>query len=91
MGFITRDIKKYLNIDLDLNAIDTLQMARDLYPDKEELRSGQFKQGLWSNAGKSSQSSRWCANATAKLFLIFLEKYKELGANTLPISTKQQK
>lgn len=33
-------------------------MARDLYPDMKSYGLGKFKQGLWSNAGKSSQSSR---------------------------------
>ena len=37
MGFIKRDIKKYLNIDLQSSVIDTLQMARDLFPDLRNM------------------------------------------------------
>ena len=37
MGFIKRDIKEYLNIDLENSVIDTLQMARDLFPDFKSM------------------------------------------------------
>ena len=46
MGFIKRDIKEYLNIDLENSVIDTLQMARDLFPDFKKYGLGDLNKSL---------------------------------------------
>ena len=82
MGFISRDIKKYLKVDLNVRVIDTLQMARDLYPDLKNYGLANLNKHL----GLSLENHHRAvddATATAKMFKIFLEKYKEKKAVTL--------
>ena len=78
MGFIKRDIKKYLNIDYQCSVIDTLQMARDLFPDLKKYGLGDLNKTLGlalENHHRAVDDSQ----ATANMFIIFLEKYKEKG------------
>ena len=82
MGFIKRDIKKYLNIDLENSVIDTLQMARDLFPDLKKYGLGDLNKVLGlalENHHRAVDDSQ----ATANMFNIFLEKYKEKGIEYL--------
>ena len=82
MGFIKRDIKEYLNIDLENSVIDTLQMARDLFPDLKKYGLGDLNKVLGlalENHHRAVDDSQ----ATANMFIIFLEKYKEKGIEYL--------
>ena len=78
MGFIRRDAKKYMGIDYKPSIIDTLQMARDLYPDLKgynlDRLNKTFKLSL-ENHHRAIDD----AQSTAKLFIMFLEKYIENG------------
>lgn len=78
MGFIRREAKKYLGIDYKPAVIDTLQMARDLYPDLKgynlDRLNKTFKLSL-ENHHRAIDD----AQSTAKLFIMFLEKYLENG------------
>lgn len=78
MGFIRRDAQKYMGIDYKPPIIDTLQMARDLYPDLKgynlDRLNKTFKLSL-ENHHRAIDD----AQSTAKLFIMFLEKYIENG------------
>lgn len=78
MGFIRRDAKKYMGIDYKPPVIDTLQMARNLYPDLKgynlDRLNKTFKLSL-ENHHRAIDD----AQSTAKLFIMFLEKYIENG------------
>lgn len=76
IGFIKRDIKKYLGKKLENPVIDTLQMARDLYPEQKKYGLSDMNRFL----GLSLENHHRAvddAQATANMFLIFLDKYKE--------------
>ena len=78
IGFIKRDIKKYLALDYECSVIDTLQMARDLFPDLKKYGLGDLNKTLGlalENHHRAVDDSQ----ATANMFIIFLEKYKEQG------------
>ncbi len=82
MGFIKRDIKKYLGVDLRNSVIDTLQMARDIFPDFKKFSLGELNKKLGlslENHHRAVDDSQ----ATANMFIIFLEKYKEVGIEFL--------
>ncbi|WP_339125853.1 PolC-type DNA polymerase III [Fusobacterium nucleatum] len=78
IGFIKRDIKKYLNIDYQCSVIDTLQMARDLFPDLKKYGLGDLNKTLGLALEKHHRAVD-DSQATANMFIIFLEKYKEKG------------
>ncbi|WP_339005249.1 PolC-type DNA polymerase III [Fusobacterium animalis] len=78
MGFIKRDIKKYLNTDYQCSVIDTLQMARDLFPDLKKYGLGDLNKTLGLALEKHHRAVD-DSQATANMFIIFLEKYKEKG------------
>ena len=78
IGFIKRDVKKYLNIDLQSSVIDTLQMARDLFPDLKKYGLGDLNKTLGLALEKHHRAVD-DSQATANMFIIFLEKYKEKG------------
>ena len=82
MGFIKRDIKEYLNIDLENSVIDTLQMARDLFPDLKKYGLGDLNKSLGLALEKHHRAVD-DSQATANMFIIFLEKYKEKGIEYL--------
>ena len=82
MGFIKRDIKEYLNIDLECSVIDTLQMARDLFPDFKKYGLGDLNKSLGLALEKHHRAVD-DSQATANMFIIFLEKYKEKGIEYL--------
>lgn len=78
MGFLKRDIKKYMEIDYNPAVIDTLQMARDLYPDQKGYGlkpMTKFLKVALENHHRAVDDSQ----ATAAMFAIFLEKYLENG------------
>ncbi|WP_022820025.1 PolC-type DNA polymerase III [Fusobacterium russii] len=82
MGFIKRDIKRYLNKDLKNSVIDTLQMARDLYPEQRKYGLADMNKLL----GLSLESHHRAvddAQATANMFIIFLDKYKDKNVKKL--------
>ena len=78
MGFIKRDIKKYLSIDYQCSVIDTLQMARDLFPDLKKYGLGDLNKTLGLALEKHHRAVD-DSQATANMFIIFLDKYKEKG------------
>ncbi|MCG6841983.1 PolC-type DNA polymerase III [Fusobacterium nucleatum] len=78
MGFIKRDIKKYLNTDYQCSVIDTLQMARDLFPDLKKYGLGDLNKTLGLALEKHHRAVD-DSQATANMFIIFLDKYKEKG------------
>ncbi len=78
MGFLKRDIKKYLGIDFNPAVIDTLQMARDLYPDQKGYGlkpMTKFLKVALENHHRAVDDSQ----ATAAMFAIFLDRYLEAG------------
>lgn len=82
MGFIRRESKRVLNRELENSVIDTLTMARDIYP---QLKNYGLK-SLTKHLGVSLESHHRAVDdsqATANMFVIFLEKYIEKGAITL--------
>lgn len=82
MGFIKRDVKKCLNINLENSVIDTLQMARDLFPDFKKYGLGDLNKSLGLALEKHHRAVD-DSQATANMFIIFLEKYKEKGIEYL--------
>ena len=82
MGFIKRDIKEYLNMDFECSVIDTLQMARDLFPDFKKYGLGDLNKALGLALEKHHRAVD-DSQATANMFIIFLEKYKEKGIEYL--------
>ncbi|MGL5355524.1 MAG: PolC-type DNA polymerase III [Cetobacterium sp.] len=80
MGFLKRDIKKHMGIDYDPTVIDTLQMARDLYPNQKGYGlkpMTRFLKVALENHHRAVDDSQ----ATAAMFAIFLERYLEIGIN----------
>ena len=75
-------IKEYLNIDLENSVIDTLQMARDLFPDFKKYGLGDLNKSLGLALEKHHRAVD-DSQATANMFIIFLEKYKEKGIEYL--------
>ena len=74
MGFIRRDVKKIMGYDYKPAVIDTLQMARDLYP---ELKAYGLK-NLNKVLGLSLDNHHRAVDdsqATANMFIIFIEKW----------------
>lgn len=96
MGFIRRDVKRILGYDYQPTVIDTLQMARDLYPDLKSFGLKNMNKVL----GLSLESHHRAVDdsqATANMFIIFLDKYAEIGITNLkdmtgafPINVKKQ-
>ncbi|WP_027129463.1 PolC-type DNA polymerase III [Fusobacterium perfoetens] len=96
MSFIRRDCKKILNIDYDPSVIDTLQMARDIFPDLKGYGLGHLTKKL-GVALESHHRAVDDSQATAGMFKIFLEKYYEKGVKkvseingTFPINIQKQ-
>jgi len=78
MGFIRRDAKKYMGIDYKPPIIDTLQMARDLYPDLKGYNLDRLNK-IFKLSLENHHRAIDDAQSTAKLFIMFLEKYIENG------------
>jgi DNA polymerase-3 subunit alpha (Gram-positive type) len=82
MSFIVRETKRILNKEINNPVIDTLRMARDVLPN---IKSYGLKV-LTKHLGVALESHHRAVDdsqATANMFLIFLEKYIEKGAITL--------
>lgn len=82
MSFIRRECKRILNIDYNPSVIDTLQMARDVLPDMKGYGLGSLTKKLGvslENHHRAVDDSQ----ATAGMFIIFLEKYLEKGITNL--------
>ena len=78
MSFIRRECKRIMGIDYDPSVIDTLQMARDVMPDLKGYGLGSLTKKLGvalENHHRAVDDSQ----ATAGMFIIFLEKYLEKG------------
>lgn len=78
MGFIRRDAKKYMGIDYKPSVIDTLQMARDLYLDLKGYNLDRLNK-IFKLSLENHHRAIDDAQSTAKLFIMFLEKYIENG------------
>ncbi|MEG0398583.1 MAG: exonuclease domain-containing protein, partial [Cetobacterium sp.] len=79
MSFIRRDVKRIMGIDYEPSVIDTLKMARDLFP---ALRGYGLK-AITKHLGVSLENHHRAVDdsqATANMFIVFLEKYLENGA-----------
>lgn len=82
MSFIKRDCKNILNIDYDPSVIDTLQMARDVMPKLKFFGLGSLTKKLGvalENHHRAVDDSQ----ATAGMFIIFLQKYLEKGIKNI--------
>lgn len=79
MSFIRRECKRIMGIDYDPSVIDTLQMARDVMPDLKGYGLGSLTKKL-GVALENHHRAVDDAQATAGMFIIFLEKYIERGA-----------
>ena len=96
MSFIRRECKRIMGIDYDPSVIDTLQMARDVMPDLKGYGLGSLTKKL----GLSLESHHRAVDdsqATANMFIIFMERYLEKGIKNLneitgafPINLKKQ-
>ena len=78
MSFIRRECKRIMGIDYNPTVIDTLQMARDVMPDLKGYGLGSLTKKLGvalENHHRAVDDSQ----ATAGMFIIFLEKYLEKG------------
>ncbi|MEG0300562.1 exonuclease domain-containing protein, partial [Cetobacterium sp.] len=78
MGFLKRDVKKHLGYDYNPAVIDTLQMARDLYPNQKGYGlkpMTKFLKVALENHHRAVDDSQ----ATAAMFAIFLDRYLEIG------------
>lgn len=82
MSFIRRDCKKILNIDFDPSVIDTLQMARDVMPNLKSFGLGPLTKKL-GVALESHHRAVDDSQATARMFVIFLNKYFDKGITNL--------
>ncbi|MDP0494317.1 MAG: PolC-type DNA polymerase III [Fusobacterium sp. JB021] len=78
MSFIRRDCKKILNIDFDPSVIDTLQMARDVMPHLRSFGLGPLTKKLGVALESHHRAVDDC-QATAGMFVIFLNKYFDKG------------
>ena len=82
MSFIRRECKRILNIDYNPSVIDTLQMARDVMPELKGYGLGSLTKKLGvalENHHRAVDDSQ----ATAGMFIIFLEKYLERGIKNI--------
>ena len=82
MSFVRREVKRVMGIEYEPAVIDTLQMARDLFP---ELRGYGLK-NITKHLGVSLENHHRAVDdsqATANMFIIFLEKYLEKGITNL--------
>ncbi len=82
MSFIRRDSLKILNKKIENTVIDTLRMARDLYP---EFKNYGLKT-VTKRLGVSLESHHRAVDdsqATANMFVIFLERYMEKGIDNI--------
>lgn len=82
MSFIRRDCKKILNIDFNPTVIDTLQMARDVMPNLKSFGLGPLTKKL-GVALESHHRAVDDSQATAGMFVIFLNKYFDKGITNL--------
>lgn len=78
MGFIRRNVKKIMGRDVENPVIDTLRMARDLYP-KNKAHGLKPMTKFLGVALESHHRAVDDSQATANMFIIFLERYKEMG------------
>lgn len=81
VGFLKRDVKKYLGYEYNPAIIDTLQMARDLYPEQKGYGlkpMTKFLKVSLENHHRAVDDSQ----ATANMFAIFLERYLDKGIKT---------
>ncbi|MGL5055689.1 MAG: PolC-type DNA polymerase III [Fusobacteriaceae bacterium] len=76
MSFIVRDSKRILDKKIDNSVIDTLQMAKDLYPKLKNYGLKTVTKFL-GVALESHHRAVDDSQATANMFVIFLEKYIE--------------
>ncbi len=82
IGFLKRDCNKYLNLDYKPALIDTLQWSRDLLPDLRGYGLKTVTKALdvsLDNHHRAVDDSQ----ATARVFVKFLEMFLEKGAKKL--------
>ena len=96
VGFLKRDVRRYMGLEYNPAVIDTLQMARDLYPNQRGYGlkpMTKFLKVSLENHHRAVDDSQ----ATANMFIIFLEKYLDLGktnqlemTGAFPLNYKKQ-
>lgn len=82
MSFIRRDCHKILDLDFNPSVIDTLQMARDLLPNLKSFGLGPLTKKLGVALESHHRAVDDC-QATAGMFVIFLNKYLDKGIKKL--------
>lgn len=96
IGYLKQQCKKYGYSDFNPAFIDTLQMAKDLYPELKQFGLGPLNKKLGLYLENHHRAVDDC-QATGNMFLIFLDKYLERGITKLsemqkafPVNTKKQ-
>lgn len=96
IGYLKQQCKKYGYSDFNPAFIDTLQMAKDLYPELKQFGLGPLNKKLGLSLENHHRAVDDC-QATGNMFLIFLDKYLERGITKLsqmqeafPVNTKKQ-
>lgn len=96
IGFLKQQVKKHLGEEFRPSFMDTLQMAKDIYPDFKQFGLGALSKRLGLSLENHHRAVDDC-QATGNMFLIFLNHYLEKGIKTLkeltgvfPVNTKKQ-
>ncbi|MDR1834520.1 MAG: PolC-type DNA polymerase III [Fusobacteriaceae bacterium] len=82
IGFIRRDVQKIMGCDYNPSVIDTISLAKAVYPGLKSYGLGPLNKLLGLSLEKHHRAVD-DAQATALMFTIFLEKYREAGAKNL--------
>lgn len=96
IGFLKQQAKKHVGEEIQPSFMDTLQMAKDIYPEFKQFGLGALSKKLGLSLENHHRAVDDC-QATGNMFLIFLDHYLEKGVKTLqgltgafPVNTKKQ-
>lgn len=96
IGYLKQQCKQQGYSDFNPSFIDTLQMAKDLYPELKQFGLGPLNKKLGLSLENHHRAVDDC-QATGNMFLIFLDKYLDQGIHKLsemqgafPVNTKKQ-
>jgi DNA polymerase-3 subunit alpha (Gram-positive type) len=82
MGFLRREVKRILGVEFNPPIIDTLKMAKDLFPEQKSYALNKLTKFLGVALERHHRAVD-DSQATARMFVIFLEKYLAQGVRTL--------